>query len=463
MRGWSRTVGTAAVSVALLCSCSAQKTGVSKELQEKLAQIRARAAKAVVEGTEKQRVSPEQEAAERAAQAPAITLKPGEPIWIQSGKSRILHLQRPLRRVSVTSPDLAGIVVLGPFTVMINAKPLSERKGEESRESMTGGIQATDVTSGTVLGRTLTPQPRVAETSLVIWTDEGEDVHTLIIADFIDQQVMLEVTVAEIDRSAMEEHGIDVRVVQNDFIFASFLAGSGGALTIPPTSGNPLLPLTLTPDKPTYAFIFPIEDVAALIQALQTEGLASVLAQPKLLAMSGQNAVFQVGGEIPIRIATGFSAQVVFKPFGTLVNFVPRVSDEGDIMLTVTPEVSQPDFDNRVEGIPTFLTRRASTSTRLRNGETLVIGGLLQTITREEEKGLPYFKDIPYLGYIFRRTAYSKAVTELLVVVTPHLVRPRPPGEEVSLPTDREPLKKEEVRTKPDTAETTRPRVPGLP
>ena len=148
---------------------------------------------------------------------------------------------------------------------------------------------------------------------------------------------------------------------------------------MPPQINQPLLPLGARQRwRRNYVFQIPQSDITAFIKLLQTEGLASILAQPKILAMSGQPAVFQVGGEIPIRIVSGFAADVQFKPFGTLVNFIPRVSDEGDIILTVTPEVSQPDFANEVEGVPSFITRRASTSARLRNGETLVVGGLMQ-------------------------------------------------------------------------------------
>src|SRR5947207_6438075 len=179
--------------------------------------------------------------------------------------------------------------------------------------------------------------------------------------------------------------------------------------------------------------------------------------------MSGQNAVFQVGGEIPIRIATGFAADVVFKPFGTIVTFVARISDEGDILLTVTPEVSSPDFAHQVDGIPRFVTRRLSTATRLRNGQTLVIGGLLQRTRDELASGVPYLQDIPAVGYLFRHTTYTDEVKELLVVVTPHLVAPMKPGTEVALPTDRAPLSNEDIRTKADPAEVTRPRIPGLP
>ena len=230
---------------------------------------------------------------------------------------------------------------------------------------------------------------------------------------------------------------------------------------MPPQQGQLFLPLTVGSDSPTAVVRLPKEDVTAFIQALETEGLATILAQPKILALSGQSAVFQVGGEIPIRIAGGFVAEVEFKPFGTLVNFVPRVSEEGDIFLTVTPEVSEADFSQTVEGIPTFRTRRASTSAILRNGEKLIIGGLLQRRTQEEVQGIPYMKDIPYLGYVFRQTRYNTEITELLVVVRPYLVRPIPVGEEVELPTDRGPLTREEAQTQPSPAEETRPRLPG--
>jgi len=169
-----------------------------------------------------------------------------------------------------------------------------------------------------------------------------------------------------------------------------------------------------------------------------------------------------VGGEIPIRIVSGFTADIQFKPFGTLVNFVPRISDEGDIVLTVTPEVSQPDFNSTVEGIPSFVTRRASTSARLRNGETLVIGGLLQTRRRENVRGVPYLMSIPGAGYIFRDTSYTNEILELMVIVTPHLVAPLAPGTELALPTDRPPLTFDDVRTQPNPAEVTRPRIPDV-
>src|SRR5262249_54173896 len=375
---------------------------------------------AVTEGMDAQTIPAE---ATPSMQPPAETvLGPDEKLWIRSGKSRIIQFRRPVRRVSVGNPEIAGIVVLGPRTVMINGKQLPKSEAAQV------GPQVQALRLATVSNTTFTPEPYSAETTLTVW-EEGADtpqVHSVFVADFSTRQVMLEVTVAELNRTAMEEHGIDFRHIGTTFVTAFFFGGGTIPSSIFPSV--PLLPLNLTSTAPQYVFQLPRQDITAFIKLLQTEGLATVYAQPKLIAMSGQNAVFQVGGEIPIRIVSGFAADVQFKPFGTLVNFVPRITDEGDIILTVTPEASRPDFTNEVEGVPSFVTRRASTSAKLRNGETLVLGGLMQNDRTETVRGIPYLMNIPAIGYIFRDTTYSDSMTELMVIVMPHLVSPRPPG-----------------------------------
>ena len=451
MGGWrpGRTICAVVASISIY-SCASNIQERPNEVFEDAADTRG--SNPIDEGIKRQTASPE---ATKPCRVGA-DLEPGEAIWVRSGKSRVLQLKNPIKRVSIGNPELAGLVVLGPKTLMINAKEAPMVGGAEG-----GGVRA----AGTVTGRTLTPEPRVAETTLVIWDGtQTPDIHTLFIADFINQQILLEVTVAELNRTAMEEHGIDFQVAAMSFASTYFM---GGGIMFPQQQMEALggIPrLATTESKPTYALNLPTnENISTLITILQSEGLATVLAQPKLLAMSGQNAVFQVGGEIPIRIATGFATDVQFKPFGTIVNFIARISDEGDILLTVTPEVSEPIFSSPVEGIPSFRTRRASTSTRLRNGETLILGGLLQHSRGENVSGIPYLQDIPYVGYLFRHTVYSSQVTELLVVVTPRLVKPMSPGTEVALPTDRGPLTYDEIRTKANPHEVTRPRVPGLP
>src|SRR5436190_21213605 len=390
MGGWrpGRAISTVAASIVVLSSCSVNRNApVAKEMDE--ASGRPGATSTISEGFQKETIPAEATAAPSRGGA---MLEPGEAIWVRSGKSRVLQLKNAIKRVSLGDPSLAGIVVLGPRTIMVNAKEVPPVPGG-------GGGGSAGATVGAVTGKTLTPEPHMAETTLILWDgSQTPDIHSLFIADFVDQQILLEVSVADLDRTALEEHGIDFRNAANSFISAYFMGG--GAL--------PLGTFDATAKRPTYAFNLPNnENITAVIQILQSEGLATILAQPKLLAMSGQNAVIQSGGEIPIRIATGFATDVVFKPFGTVVNFIARISDEGDIMLTVSPEVSQPDFVNRVEGIPTFRTRRASTATRLRYGETLVIGGLLQRMRNEVADGVPYLQDIPVVGYLFRHTTYS--------------------------------------------------------
>src|SRR5262245_24056231 len=393
-------------------------------------------------------------------------LAPGEPLWIQAGKSRVIEWPRPIRRVSVSNPDVACVTMLGPRTLMIDAKQ-PKAVQPPHQEMMTGTGGGNTLAGGTYpVGYPLTPEPRVAETSLVIWDGrETAEAHSLFVADFINRQVLLEVTVAELKRDALESYGIDFRTVRQDFISAFFMGGGAGNIVpvIDPLlgPGAPLAALSTSADAPTSVFGLPNDNVSGFIQALQTEGLAAVLAQPRLVAMSGQPAVFQVGGEIPIRIVTANTTDVQYKPFGTLITFVPRVSEEGDIMLTVTPEVSAPDFGNEVDNMPSFRTRRASTSARMRNGQTLVIGGLLQNARSEQQSGVPNLKDIPYLGVLFRRTSYTNETTELVVVVTPKLVTPMNPqqAKTLPLPTDRGPFTRGEVHTQENPNEVTRPRL----
>lgn len=452
------TIAVAAVLTGpFFSSCSPQHK-ISPEFKAKLDAVQEESRAAVNRAMERQILPPES-VTPRSSNIIRY-LEPGSPLWVQSGKSQVVRLPAPAKRVSIGDPEVAGLVVLGPDTIIINGKNVPPTKSEQQRLAESGVRVSAN---GTAIGRTLTRPPSMRETTLIFWSDRGVQVHPLIVADFVDQQVMLEVTVAEVNRTALEQHGIDFRVVQNDLIAAGWLGAGLPPVgdSVPPNQGTPLLPLRAGNGGPTYAFIFPDENVSAFIQALQTEGLATILARPKLTAMSGQLAVFQVGGEIPIRIVTGLTADVEFKPFGTLINFVPRITDDGDIFLTVTPEVSEPDFSQTVDDIPTFRTRRASTTTRLKNSETLVISGLLQEKTQEEEQGVPYLKDIPYLGYAFRGTRFSREQIELMIVVKPTIVGGLPPGTEIELPNTAGPLTREEVRTPihGEGSDVTRPRL----
>jgi pilus assembly protein CpaC len=177
-----------------------------------------------------------------------------------------------------------------------------------------------------------------------------------------------------------------------------------------------------------------------LIDALREEGLVKVLAEPTLIALSGQTAKFLVGGEIPIPIPQGLgTVGIEYKPFGVELAFTPTVLSEKKISINVTPAVSEPDtsYAINVSGyvVPGFTTRRASTVVELADGQSFAIAGLLNDRVRDAVNKYPFLGDVPVLGNLFRSHEFKKNETELVIVVTPHLVKPLDARQQ-SLPTD---------------------------
>lgn len=443
--------------IVLLGACTTPKPRIDQRMED--AAAKQRAAQAVVQGMDKETAPPGTPIAGRAG---TQTLKAGDVVWMQPGKSKVLQVPFNVTRVSIGNPDLAGVVVLGPRSVLINAKELASLSPAQQQANQITGSQTVIARSGLLSAETFTPPPQIQETTIILWDNANHtQSHTVYVTNFLAEEVLLDVTVAELDLTKMEERGVDFQKL-GGFKFSYFMGGLGGP-SAPPGGGSGggfFGQLGQGALLPTVALQNASGNVTAIVTMLQTEGMANILAQPKLVALSGQNAVFQVGGEIPIRIVTAFSAEVEFKAFGTLLNFVPYVSDDGSIVLTVTPEVSEPDFNSLVEGVPTFRTRRASTTAKLNPGESLVIGGLTQRSKIENERGIPYLKDIPAVGYLFRTTTYNETKTELMVIVTPHLVKSLPPDTDLTLPTDRPPMQRSDVKTAPNPAEVTRPRLP---
>ncbi len=357
----------------------------------------------------------------------AVRLSSAEPtIVIQAGKSRLLQLDGPVTRVSVGDPEIAELVLVSPTEVLVNGRKLGD-------------------------------------TSLILWDRRGvSEVHTLSIQESSDRQVVLEITIAELNRTAMEEHGVDYRVLRNDLGLV-FQPGKIAPLTgfFPPDTNKPPFQFT-TGENVTFGIVHPESGVAAFFEFIQREGLGKILAEPHLVARSGHEAKFLSGGEIPIVIAEALQTSVTFKEFGTRLRFKPTVRDDDLIDLEVAPEVSEPDFNNGVQlfgfRVPAFVTRRADTKVSLRDGESLVIAGLFRENRLEQEQKVPYLGDVPGLGYLFRRTSYTRTKNELMIVVRPRLAEGIPPGAPVPI-YDRGPLERGEVRSQATDAGVTRPRV----
>ena len=185
------------------------------------------------------------------------------------------------------------------------------------------------------------------------------------------------------------------------------------------------------------------EGLGVAIKALEQKGLFQSLAEPNLIAYNGQEASFLAGGEFPVPVVQGATGTVtiMFKEFGVRLNFKPTIA--GDVIrLKVRPEVSSLDFNNGItlEGfrIPALITRRAETDVELRDGQSFAIAGLLNNITQNDGANVPFLSKIPIIGYLFKSNADRKERTELMVLVTPRLVRPLNPDEVPALPTQPE-------------------------
>jgi pilus assembly protein CpaC len=281
------------------------------------------------------------------------------------------------------------------------------------------------------------------------------------------QQVMLEVRFAEVTRNDGKEIGVKFSGASRDGTFEGVTGiGSGyqpfvpgtteqtfdadGNLLGSKTSGSILPFLSSIPITDSFGvfrktFGIGNTDITAMINALETKGLAKTLAQPTLLALSGEKASFLAGGEFPVPVnqtgtGGGSVVTVEFKPFGISLAFTPTVLGDRTISMIVEPEVSaiDPAASLRLGDlvIPGLRTRRASTTLELRDGESFAIAGLLSKDFETTVEQIPLLGSIPILGALFRSSGFKRGETELLIVVTPRLVQPIRP-EQVRLPTDR--------------------------
>ena len=177
-----------------------------------------------------------------------------------------------------------------------------------------------------------------------------------------------------------------------------------------------------------------------LLEALESKGVVRTLAEPNLTALSGQEATFLAGGEYPIPVTDNDGIKIEYKPFGVEMSFTPTVVDGDIINLVIKASVSSIDTTNSVTtsgfSVNAFKRRETSTTVEMRDGESFAIAGLLQDDFRDLNGQVPWLGDIPIIGALFRSAEYQRAQSELVIIVTPHLVTPTR-GEALALPTDR--------------------------
>lgn len=270
------------------------------------------------------------------------------------------------------------------------------------------------------------------------------------------QQVMLEVRFSEISRQTGKQIGLSGFGFSDGGTFGAAI-GNGAGLVPDATNGSGVLRLdSITGSFGVFRKAFDIAglNIDAVLDALERKGLVKTLANPTLVALSGETASFLAGGEFPVPVAQSNGGggggggngnnggiTVEFKPFGVSLAFTPTVLADGVINLAVEPEVSSidPSASISVNGlvIPGLQTRRANTVLELRDGESFALAGLIRKDFQTTVRQVPLLGSIPIIGSLFRSSGFQKGETELVIVVTPRLVQPIKAGAPVALPTDR--------------------------
>lgn len=392
------------------------------------------------------------------------------------GKGNLLQFSNEVQRVAVAEPKIADAIVVSPHEVMVNAKGIGKTTvvvWEAGANPLRYEVNVTSDTSeldqlrqelrtmgGTQVGVSGTPESLVLTGSVTnadiskrlqaVAATRAKTVVNLLETPAATEprQIMLEVKFASVDRSRLSELGFN--------LFSRNPAGIGETSTQqfqqPRFSQLQFQNQDFSNTTVNFAdilnlFLFRADlNIGATIRALQGRNVLQILAEPNLIAVEGKTASFLAGGQFPFPTITstttgGATAPVVtvqFKPFGVQLDFTPTILSNGSIYLKVSPEVSSLDFTNSVQLqgflIPALTTRRAETEVVLKDGETFAIAGLIDNRVTQVLNRIRGLGDIPILGQLFRTRSTQKTNDELLVVITPHFVRPLPPGEKPLLP-----------------------------
>lgn len=407
-------------------------------------------------------------ASQPAAPAPAAQATDAsgfERVILTAGRSTVLTTPFDVTRIAVTNPAVADAVVVQPREILIDGKASgtvslivwgrSERRqydvvvdpgvttlqqtfqqlfpGEDIRVAMNDEsiiLTGRASSNGVMLRAGEIAEHMSSKTGVInmLQLPGGSE----------SQQVMLQVRVAEVNRRALQELGLSLfslrpketgRITTQQFPAPDFDDESGDLKAV-------------FSDFLNIFYFNRKEGLGTVIKALEAKGLFQSLAEPNLVAYNGQEASFLAGGEFPVPVVQGAgitaAVTIMFKEFGVKLNFRPTIA--GDVIrLKVKPEVSSLDFNNGItlEGfrIPALITRRAETDLELRDGQSFVMAGLLNNLMQNDGANIPFLSKIPIIGYLFKSKAERLERTELMVLVTPRLVRPLDPDEVPPLPT----------------------------
>ena len=410
--------------------------------------------------------------------SPAEALSNTGEVQLLVGRSTVISVGQPITRVSLTTPNIADAMVTSPMQLLLHGKApgtislfVWDKAGGITRyevvvqrdltelsarlaqlfpgEAIAVSSNGKDVVlSGSVSGKYA--MEKAAEVAAG-YVDKKEDVVNLLKQQdgMASRQVLLRVRFAEVSRSAMTELGVSLFSDGNNNKFGRTSTQQFSAPFF--DQQKPMLGKTLVFSDYLNLFLFDAKNsLGATVRALQDKGLFQSLAEPNLIAEDGKEASFLAGGEYPYPVVQGqggaTSISIQFKEYGVRLNFLPTIVGTDLIKLKVRPEVSSLDFANAVtlQGfrVPAIATRRTETEVELQDGQTFAVAGLMNNTVTSQMSKIPGIGDIPILGLLFRSKAARKDQTELVVMITPTILRRNSTGVSSTVPDMAEPFLK---------------------
>ena len=391
-------------------------------------------------------------------------------LFVAVDKSVLVDVAHPIQRVAVGLGEFAEATAISPSEILVNGKAPGETSlivweagggrqffnvivrpsaaaANDRMEALRRELKAelpeqqvkVSFENGQIFLRGTVKDLTSSDRAVQIASTTGKVVNLLYVnVPTADPQILLKVRFASVDRTLTKQLGFNL-----------FSLGGGNTIGSVGTGQYPI-PTVSVPNATTGAeatisnalnlfFFRPDLNLGATIEALETQGLVEVLAEPNVLAINGKQASFLAGGEYPYPVVQGVSGGVggavtiQFKEFGVRLNFIPTITPRGTIRLQVAPEVSSLDFTQAVQisgfQIPSIDIRRVKTEVELNDGQSFAIGGLLDNRETKTFQKIPFIGDIPILGKFFQSISKTRNNTELMVIVTPEIVAPIPAGQ----------------------------------
>ncbi len=417
----------------------------------------------------------------------SIAAAAGSPIvQVNTGRGRLVTLAQPMTDLFVADDAIADVQVRSPTQLYVFGKKTGEttisatarggavvysatvRVGNnlDSVQQMLGlampeaQVVATPMNGLILLTGTVAAPEDAAEAERLVQAFVGESTKVLSrLKTATPLQVNLQVRVAEVTRSFVKNIGVNLTSRgSGNFLFNIAQGRQGTITTVPGVPGLPNAPVDANGARPgDTLYGFPIKaaigstvglagrllgvDLLGAIDLGETLGQVTTLANPNLTALSGETGTFLAGGEIPIPLAQALGTiSVEYKQYGISLAYTPTVLSDGRISLRVRPEVSQLDYSNAVTlsgtRVPGITTRRTETTVELGSGQSMMISGLLSNNNNNTYDKTPGLSNLPIIGALFRSNAFQRNETELVIVITPYLVKPVNNASDIALPTD---------------------------